>query len=209
MFRPDRIGTPTFHEQAFTPSTVNFTPASSLIASAVWNANVINANPVADLGRSALQWTGSEAITAGHKWALGQQFTVTQPVAGDAVGFELNGSILIQANHALIIVPFIQKLSAAGSTTLEGVVGADMPTPLPLPSGSAFAASDSAIRVHNYQTRVVERNTAVGAVAGTYIHGFSLIDAGFAGYTTTFFQVVCSVRQLNDQQTVGYRDTLR
>ena len=80
MYRPNRIGTPFVHTQAKITSTANWTPTEQPDASSTWSANVINATPVSNWGRTVLQWAGSEAITGARRIGLAQQITIAPPI---------------------------------------------------------------------------------------------------------------------------------
>lgn len=209
MFRPNRIGTPLIHTSDFVASTDSINFAESPNNSTGFVGNVINAAPQLDFGENNLIWTGTDAITAGYRLMLGQQFTVTEPVVGDVVGVELNGSLVTYAPRSALLVPFIMKLAAAGASVLAPVTSADQPTLFRQGDYDASATSAIAIRNIQYREQCIIRGAGGSKPSGTYMHGVMIYGDVSDGYSLTFIQAAMSVRQLNDQQNVGYRDTLR
>lgn len=208
MFRANRIGTPLIHTSDTVSDTSAFTIGERLIASAAIYANVINASPVQDFAKSHLIWVGSaRTISSGYKWGIGQQVTVTEPQVGDTSGLEINGAFRGPIPASTLVVPFFAKLDGAGGAVLEvrqtsGPMTQFQPKPI-------YAGTDDAIQNigHAYRENVLIRNTT--AIAGTYIHGFMFYNNVGASFTIDNFDMSCSVRQLNDQENVAYRDTRR
>lgn len=212
MFRPNRIGTPIIHGQEATINTAAWTPNAQAYNAATWNGNVINAAAVLDFARTALVWAnGASGVVAagGNRIALYQQFTITAPLAGDTVGLELNASITMTLPASALIRPVIVRLTAAGVATLGAVTSYDIPTQLEQGQAGPIAVTTLSQRNAHYKQIVITRNTDKDILAGTYAHGFEITDQSLAGYTATYLNMVASIRQLNDQQAVGYRDTLR
>lgn len=209
MFRPNRIGTPFVYQPDFTGDTSSFTVSDEPTAGALFGANIINAAPVLDFGRSELSWTGAaRTLLASNRMAIAQQFTVTEPIDGDTVGVELLGGLEWQAaTTAVAFTAFIAKIAAATSGVLAATTFAG-PTFLPttsLPNTGGVWRYVTAIN-----TAIIRAPTKAD-VAGTYIHGFILTESSSTptNHTFTHFSTQLSVRQLNDQQNVGYRDTRR
>lgn len=208
MFRPNRIGTPHFYYSGRTDSAVDWTPNSNDVRLGAVTGNVINAAPVADFGSTPLTWNGSaETLTLSHKIALLQQFTISEPLAGDAVGVEVVGAIDILTASNINIVPVFCQLQAAGGALLAAVTTGDLAAlRLPVATQQANIANQK-WRHCTYRASVVPSNSL--AVAGVYGHGFLIYTPDTANTTLEAFHILASVRQLNDQQNVGYRDTLR
>ena len=208
MFRPNRIGTPNIHSLDDTRSSVSWSVNTFTLANQSWGCNVINATPVTDFGRSALTWDGTTAaaVANGLVVAIGQQFTITTPIQGDTTGIELNGAIEIQAPENTPLVPIFGRLVSAGGSVLAGPSGADTFTIIEEPSIRPVAGTVATQLFHRYQTQLIMRATDP---AGTYFHGFRMVNQSGAAWTPTRLRMQCSVRQLNDQQTIRYRDTLR
>lgn len=207
MFRPNRIGTPVIHGSEDVQSVLDI-PLSLVGNSALLAGNAINATPVLDFGRSALNWIGgaAENIPNGNKYGFLQQVTITEPLAGDTVGIELNAAITYIGLPSDMVRPVFMKTTGAvallAALTLSG-----QPTDL-APGKVELAGNNSlAIRQFAYKQQVIIRNTA--GVAGNYAHGFHIHNNSGAAYGLLSFNMVASVRQLNDQQDVTYRDTLR
>jgi len=205
MFRPNRIGTPTIHVTADGASTSSFAPATSAFTAAEINGNVINTTPLTDFGESAISWNAAAATTAANvKFAILHQITVPPPIQGDVVGIEINASLIIRVPQDCMIIPVFCKLDAAGAGQLNGVNSTGEPTYHSTPS-PAVAASTETTRSLTYKNQIIVRDTA--GLFGTYAHGFLLYM--LTALNTTWFKMDASVRQLNDQQNIGYRDTLR
>lgn len=201
MFRPNRIGTPVIWQPQAISDTNAFTLAETAADSLVQPINVINGVPVLDFGYSSLRWQGpTVTLSPNFKCGFGQQIVVTEPIAGDTVGIELNGSIYAKITKDTLIVPFFGRIDAPlallapGFTNTQAVYMNKQPM------------DPIAAKAHTYQTQIILNNGGA-PVAGTYVHGFMLQDD--AGGPMNQFQAAFSVRQLNDQQDIGYRDTLR
>lgn len=208
MFRPNRIGTPKILQGDQVPDVSSFTVSNQLISSAAWNVNVINATPVLDFGRSAVYWVGSaRTLNASSKMAFGQQFTVTQPLGGDVRGVELNGSLQGNFGSGVSAQAFLAKQIAAGTTLFEVEV---FNSPVMLKNDPHQNNNVGINRSWTYTDQAViygDRTT----LPGTYVHGFIIWESQTSPSNQTFTQLYASmsVRQLNDQQGVGYADTLR
>lgn len=208
MFRPNRIGTPTFHSSDLTASTANWSPNAYNNNSANFGGNVINASPLLDIGRSALRWIGAatEVIPLNARLVLGQQFTVTKPLTGDAAGVELNHAYLGQAPASANISSVFFKVQTAAASTFGQVDASDYPTPLQDHSILNSEIDTVYVRSVQHQSNVVILSLSD---PGTYFHGICISDNSGANWNLDYFYMVASIRQLNDQQTVAYRDTLR
>jgi len=205
MFRPNRIGTPYIMDVGGVDNTSAFTISTQANSSAFYAGNVINAIPVGDYGRSHLHWAGAaRTLPASNKWCIGQQFTVTPPIGGDVVGVEVSGSINIPLTSNTGIMAFLGKLTEASSGVLDDFATA-APMLMPITNGGV-----SGLRTPSYKEQVIIRDVADG-VGGTYVHGFVFLEGATtpAAQTFAWFDGFCSIRQLNDQQDIGYRDTLR
>lgn len=210
MFRPNRIGHPWIHEpNNATASVAAFTQSTRAYYETLGFGNVINAAPVQDLASNTLVWFGTvpEAIAAGVRLILGQQFTVTAPLVGDTVGLELAGALEVQALPTVQISPVIYRMTAALGSVLAGADSSEAPITFG-PTLTPDAADGQNVRSHSYKEEVIMKGTNAN-IGGTYFHGFAISDVAGAGYNLPFFRITCSIRQLNDQQNVGYRDTLR
>ena len=210
MFRPNRIGTPNIHTLDDTRSVAAWAPNATILTDQTWLCNVINASPVADFGRSALTWNGapSAAIANNTLIALGQQLTITEPQAGDTVGLELNGAMLIDLPESIPAIPIFGRLIAASGSVFGGPSGADTFTIIGQADKGPIAVATQSHRSFRYQTQLIMSNSG-GLVAGTYFHGLQFINTSGGAWTPTRLRCQFSVRQLNDQQSIGYRDTLR
>lgn len=208
MFRPNRIGTPVIHN-SLTGNNTNFTLQTGPITGATNPFNAVNAAPSLDFGYSAIHFAGTEALPAGHKCVLGQQFTITAPIDGDARGVEVNGSIFLQHSATCFIRPIFMKLTAAVSGVLSGAASsADLGTGLGgitvPPEGSTADA-----KAMTYRDNVVVRQDTLANLPGTYLHGFQIYNTSASSLNITAFQIALSMRQLNDQQDIEYIDTRR
>ncbi|QXP08660.1 MAG: hypothetical protein [Arizlama microvirus] len=209
MFRPNRIGTPIIHTPTTNFSTADITLAQNTRATVGHPCNIMNAAAVADFGFTSLTWNATEAVTANYKFGIAQQFTVTEPISGDAVGIELNfnGAFLLPAST--MVCGFFGRLSAATAAVLANTATNE--------NAHYFAAhqiqdpvDDTLIMTSfSYQEQLVLRDTDPTVLAGTYAHGIAIFDNSGAGWNFTQFHAAASVRQLNDQESVGYRDTRR
>lgn len=223
MFRPNRIGTPVFHQFAGVENIAAWTPNQDSWASYPMTGNVINASPGLDFQRAKVNWTGTSlAITAENKFSLGQQFTVTKPAKGNVVAVELNAHLIINIEHAsnnrtVLLTPVFCKLNAAGGALFAAVSSADHPTYWLDQNNSVFSnvpSSPTGIVTRLNQGGYINKQIVIqdedeDEIAGTYFHGFTIWDYNWQGYGIDFLNMTASVRQYNDQQVQYYRDILR
>lgn len=211
MFRPNRIGTPVIYESDATVTPATTAPNMSTFATPEYLGNIVNATVRGDFGQHALQWIPSapQTLTANRKWWIGFQFTVTEPLQGDVTGVECNGAIAIRSVYTdTTVIPFIGRLTAPGITTLAtGTVNHPQFLNNPNVASKEIAGVVAKDLSHSFQQQVIIKRTANVTLAGTYVLGH--IFWMETGGTFTRIDTQYSVRQLNDQQTIGYRDTLR
>jgi len=206
MFRPNRIGTPLFHTTADRLDMNAWTAQEfQPIGSDNYGANIINASPLLDFGVSSLYSIATEAIAADRRFGLAMQFTVTEPIAGDAVGVEINGSLEAFLPASATVFPFFAEMNAATSGILAATTMTFQPTMFGPVIHPVQGNNNLVFQVLNYREQVVPWGG--GLVGGAYCHGFQIYTP--TAFNMTFFHMTASVRQLNDQQLVGYRDTLR
>lgn len=211
MFRPDRIGTPVIHTSMVNTITTDYTLNQTAYSGPACPFNVINGTPEGDFGYTNINLTRTKALTSFNKCAFVQQFTVTQPVQGNVRGIELNASILMNIPQGAVLLPFMARITAAVTPVLNGAASTyDLPTYFAprfvsnnIPNGTTGYA-----RFCTYRQPFIIKND-VSILAGTYIHGFQLLDAQGGGFNVENVQMVASVRQLNDQLNVEYADTRR
>lgn len=205
MFRPNRIGTPVIHTQDTTVSTLDFTLSGGAGFTGFFG-NAINSTPPLDFGRDAIRWTGIEAVTAGWQIAFLQQITITTPLAGDVAGLEVNGAIKCAIPMSAVITPvFVRCIGVAG--LLGAMTFTGEPTYFSPETSDQYSPDDTLqYRSAAYQKSIIVKDSSIG---DTYAHGFAITDNSAAGWNFTSLIMQASIRQLNDQQDIGYRDTLR
>lgn len=208
MFRPNRIGTPIIHDSTGVVSTAAWAPSSNLNTSIATGFNTVNAAPVADFGKTTMAWdTGAAALAANSQFALGQQYTITQPLAGDTVGVELGASLDIVLPTDFDVTGIHGRLVAAIGTALLGASVFDIPTFFH-PTPGINGAPATVLRTFQYKEQIIVRNSST-LLPGTYYHGFRLSNRAAAPFNFIMFRFSGYVRQLNDQPNIRYRDTLR
>lgn len=208
MFRPNRIGSTNILQVSDLSNTGITTHSSNSFGNTDYSGRVINAAPVGDFAQSKLMWATSASLTTLHRTFLGQQFTMQAPIQGNAVGLELKGGILGGMPNSLILTPILAKLTAAGASQLAAVtITTDQLTII----GDTKAANpgDDTVDMwgHYYNTTAVVQGSPTD-IAGTWVHGFMLMQPGATASTSNLNLDFC-IRQLNDQQNIGYRDTRR
>jgi len=173
---------------------------------ALWNGHAINAAPVLDLGVSSIRYEPVVPTTFNdnNTVVFGQQFTVTEPQVGNIVGVELNAGIRILAPTKVEIVPIMYRITAAAGAAMGNITGATFPQQI-APGVVNQSAATEFMTAH-YTTQAI---ILAAPVAGTYVHGFGVINNSGAAMTVSFMSMHASVRQLNDQQNQEYRDTRR
>lgn len=206
MFRPNRIGTPWAHSVNSADSNVNFTLGANAIAALAQPANIINAVPALDFNRYSLNWQGTESLPAGNKCAFMHQFTVTRPIQGDAVGLELVGAIRGTFPDNAIIRPIVGKLAAAATSVMQDLTLTDVPTSFGTPAAPDGGTGAAQWRAHSYQEQMLVHYTPA---EGVFAHGFEICNIGAGAVNISALKMDVWIRQLNDQQDIGYRDTLR
>lgn len=211
MFRPNRIGTPLIWGTTYNTSTAAWVPNSNANTVGQASGNVINAAPDTEFGSQMLTWTGATVnIPTGQKLALLHQFNVTTPKAGDVRGVELTADLDISISDASIITPIFGKLTAAGAGVLSSVatgIGVVRFSPVTPDTTATPAARWRTARYHN--TQLLIRDATPVQLAGTYAHGFLIINPTAGNLGIDAFHAHATIRQLNDQQSIGYADTLR
>lgn len=210
MFRPNRIGSPYIHTGIGSVSTTLMTIAVNAVNTSSFSGNIINATAQADFGSNRLQYQNATNVTipAYTRAHFGQQFAITPPISGDAVGIEISGSLILPGTDALALIPFLAKLATPASATLEGVNFLHIPTYFastnwPLDGGT----TDSGRALTYKEQLVIQGDTTY--LSGTWAHGVAVYNWDAAGSNFTWFTAGFAIRQLNDQQNIGYRDTRR
>lgn len=205
MFRPNRIGTPHVNGTSNITSSDPGPPSQSGNFTNTYLGNICNATSALDFGRSNFFHTPSVpmSITLENKFFIAQQFTVTEPLDGDTVGVECTGEIIIACAQPVILVPFVSRLVAAASTTYEVAQLVDPPTGFDCEPQQSLSATFNRV----YKNQALLRRATKADVAGPYCHGFLVYSQ--SANTVFYYRFGAAVRQLNDQQTVSYRDTLR
>jgi len=206
MFKPNRVGTPHIFTGDAVDSAANFTLATNLIGAVAQPANVINAAPYLDFGQYTLNWNGTESLPAGEKCAFAHQFVITEPLAGNTVALELAATIRGTFPDNAIIRPFIAKILASTSAVLEGVTSFNVPISFGRPALIDGITGGAVFRAHHYKEQILVSSSGI---AGAYIHGFEIDNVTGGAVNITQFKMDAQIRQLNDQQSIGYRDTLR
>ena len=207
MFRPDRIGTPVFHDQDFLSSVIDFSFGAATKEQLLTYFQCINVGLPNTYGRTALNWTGSESVAANAKVGFGYQFTVTEPLGGRANGVlvECNGAFMLPVSSRALIQPFFAKVGTAGATILEAVAVEGNITPMGEPLQALPDTAADIWRSVVYKQQVV---IAQSAVAGVYAQGIQIFT-GDDAWDCTALKAICSVRQFNDVQALNYQDPLR
>lgn len=204
MFRPNRIGTPKIYQEANYAEINDYDVVANNVTSDIWQVNNINATPQLDFGRNAMKFSGSESIPAQTlRFGICQLVTITAPIDGDTVGIELNGAIVSQVPADIIVVPFFAKVDAWTSNLMGNVTL--QPNPMIF---NAITQKSAGYLNTAYTQSVIKQGITGQAVAGLHAHGFLFYQPANA-WNWVHWEVDFSVRQLNDQQEVGYRDTLR
>lgn len=208
MFRPNRVGTPKLHAILTNTSSASPTGGAQGYTLPGVTGYVINAVPDGEFGYAALSWGGGTfTLPASNTVALLHQFIVPQPIEGDAVGIEVNGGLQIFVDENVTIQPVFCKLAAAGGGTLAAVSSnTTQPVYLADPYNGIQGDTTPGFHGKTYTQQVVHRYPSV---QGPFAHGFQLFNPGANPITISAFHMNASVRQLMDQQNIGYRDTLR
>lgn len=208
MFRANRVGTPVIYQANRVTSVANVAPSTFNVMGSQIQGHQINAAAALDFGMSHLEWipAAAQTLAAATAVAYGQIITITQPISGDTVGVELNGAIQLRADQELGIIPFFSQLSSAAGGALGIIAGTGFPYIQIADGKDPGTAAAAQTRSHTYQEQVIINPLTVGL---TCAHGFIITNTSAAVRTITGINFQMSVRQLNDQQNIGYRDTRR
>lgn len=202
MFRPNRIGTPVIHDDTGANNAAAFTSGAQNLNAPTNTINIINPTAQLDFGRNSMHWYAgvNYAIPVTSKAAFGQQFVISPPIDGDAVGLELLGSFSTNLPADALMRPIFGRLLNAATATLQPVDFAGNPT------GFGDASNNGAsLRTVTYKEQFVISAASAGGLFG---HGVQ-IQTWSAATAIYFFNCEFSIRQLNDQQNIAYRDTRR
>lgn len=203
MFRANRIGTPNIMADGVTVSAAaigvnNGAPIQEP------RGNVINAVPQLDYGANYVRWASTGgSVPIGERIMLVQQFTVTPPIAGDTVGVETIAALMLVGSPSLMVAPILFKATAAAVAFHGNVSG--------VAQGLTYLSEgrqNISGLTHYCKEQTILRGS-VNPVSGTYCHGFEIFNPTAGLVTFTAYVASMAVRQLNDQQDVGYRDTRR
>jgi len=212
MFRPNRIGTPNL-TGAWREN------ADDLLTTAVHTAAdpaefvVVNAIPWMDYGSDTVMFTGNTtALPAGELSGIGQQFNIPTPIAGDAVGVELIGTAYgwVSTNLSFGLLPYACQLVAPGEAEGDVVVSNQLKDAFlaDISAQQIAGGASGVLRVVNWKTQIIFDNLN-GPLTGTFLHGVRVHNVGSVATAIEDIWCTLSVRQLNDQQDIGYRDTRR
>lgn len=209
MFRPNRIGTPIIHQSSTTTSSSATKPVVTSGSAQLLNGNVINAASAGTFQRSQLSWTPSAApsILVGERVAIGQQFTITAPIAGNALGIELEGAVCAIQPNINLIQPFVCKITAAIGSLLGAYTALDSPTWLAQGINPTTVGNDPVWKNCWYKENLIFQDPTT--VEGTYVHGFAFWPNASAAYNWYGGHYNFAVRQNMDQAGIEYTDTRR
>lgn len=214
MFKPNRVGTPNFwtlrDATVKTDAPVNFAESNFVAQDAT--GNCINATPLSDYGTANLMYDIiGETVAANQKIMILAQFEVTPPQQGTIVGVELQGSMVMATVGAVRMAPIFAQ--AQPDQVLTGVLDTIDLTYIPmLLSNEAGHLEVGALdtKIRHFKTQVVmEYADPSGPSIGPYVFGWAFYNATGGAVPIYGFETHLSIRQLNDQQFIGYRDTLR
>lgn len=207
MFRPNRVGTPYIFSETSNVVTADYTPVESdPTGNSAYTGNAINATPLLDFGQTSLYIARAETYAAARRSGFIHQFTISQPLAGDVAGLELIGHITTLIPGDACITPFFGKRN--GTAALLGSVSFGNGSAIQIgPSSPAIPGNTTAaVRSLSFQAQVIVRDTTLAF--GDFGAGF-FINTGATPWSFTWAHISASIRQLNDQENIGYRDTLR
>lgn len=205
MFRPNRIGTPVIRQPSgptITATSWTIDQASQTSGAAV--GTICNGTPLADFGEvnAYYQSTTVQALTGGNKSGIWAQFSATTPLNGDTIGFELIGSLWIVASLGVHIMPGFTEMNSAGPSNFSPLSARTIS--VASLNFQGWNNSHNTIHASTFKEQVILNKATA---AGTYAFGFELIGGVTTNLST--FHASFGLRQLNDQQTIGYRDTRR
>lgn len=213
MFKPNRVGTPTYHNQAVTVSSAVTALATSAVTSTLIG-NVMNATPMGKLGRCYVRHNAAaKALGAGLKTSLMAQVLVDPPVRGDVVGIEVNLALALNIPGVNVVPCIVQQTAAIG--TVFNAYGNIKNSMTPLKHDTVYTPATQVAmttpggRVYSCQDNIILRDEVTGDPSGVYGIGFALYNYTAVSIDLTAFEFWASVRQNMDQPGVGYADSRR
>lgn len=208
MFRPNRVGTPVIHQLAAAAvDTSAWVPNAEAIGTMDGTGNTMNGTPQLDFGEDKAYWSGASKTFANNtKFCLFHQVTITEPNQGDCVGIEINASIWLNADKNIKLVPIFARLNTSGLSLFANVQTQPATRWTNFGTTNIDGPTTDTQDFLSYKEQFIIQQAPI---AGTYGHGFQLINTSGSAAAINAIVMTASVRQWNDQQQVGYRDIKR
>lgn len=210
MFKPNRVGTPTFHSTGsvnYTGAwTINLTGSQLLAVS----GNVINASPAGIFDHICVTYQGTpKAITNGNKWALLYQYSIQKPLAGNTVGFDANFGVSILCSNLISVEPIVCKLNLAGGATLAAVSSIAGTTRLGEGFNPNVPTANGRVQWNHYAYKEQFAVYDPTDLSGVYAHGLMFVNNEAAPLDVSGFHASAAIRQLSDTRLARYQDPYR
>lgn len=206
MFKPNRVGTPVIAGSDTASSIAALAPTFRDADEDTFSTNFINAAPGGEYAQRGLNWKNVTAVANQKRFGLALQFTVSQPIAGDTIGFEISFGLQTIVPQYFSASPVVGRVNAgSGLFSSSNFVG----QPTPLDSDAPYIPAAGTVMRQHYALRQVIFRATNPTVGGTYAAGYQFFNLSGSSFNFYWFNMHIGVRQLNYQETVGYRDTLR
>ena len=147
-------------------------------------------------------------VPANKRMGLYLQFQITEPLAGDVVGVEATFSYGTGLTPGIAICPVFFRAHNAAVALMGNIYSSDFPMYGRSQDWQPTSSPYQWVSIAGREQYVVG-HAPVALLPGTYCHGITVWNTTGADYTLYNQKAYFGIRQLNDQQGVGYRDTLR
>lgn len=222
MFKPNRVGTPNIfdpNDQGTITDAVLFEESDFMVENAP--VNIINVSPLSNFGSAALLWNGTnDAITTQKRIMIGAQFVIQPPNLNlqNVVGLELISTITIAADNAGRLTPYLARMEDDPTPLTDPLQVMNIDTncwPYNLANQSGGFTSNvfshgaviSALSLSCISQVVVRDDSK--QFQNIFSFGWSIYNQGASNINLAAFEMTAAIRQLNDQEFIQYRDTLR
>lgn len=207
MLRANRIGTPYIFNYTYSDQTGTITiPTLGTFSERRHVAMAIDANVFREFGKTSVHWANATPGTLNSKtqFVMGMQFTIVEPIDGNVPSLELMGSIRMSSDKQLDIIPCVGQLNAPIGTTLGSQFMDYMPIFMDA-ENNGYDPSASQSRFLAFRQQIIFEEPDY---TKTFLGGFNIANSQAAASITSF-ECTISIRQLTDQQGIGYPDGRR
>lgn len=189
MLKPNIVGLPVFADYQPHASTDTWNMANLAANAGAWNDPVltmfiVNAAIVSKWGGSIIHTTQTVNLARGKRFAMGQQIQIPKPYHGNAIGFEITGSISMQGTDTCTL-QCVGAVTSVNTNPNQPQTLSEVPTYFGDRIAQGNIDNDKGRRFSlNYRQQILYADTFGGGGAPlAYTHGFEYCDAGSTANT--------------------------